>query len=45
VRDLRKDLGRETPWEWFQWLAERVQEYETTNKPIPAYVEFKKWKG
>lgn len=45
VRDLRKDLGRETPWEWFQWLAERVQEYEATSKPIPAYVEYKEWKG
>ena len=44
VLELRKDLGRETPWEWFQWLAETVSEFESRQKPVPAYVEFKGWK-
>ena len=43
VADLRQDLGRDTPWEWFQWLAERVKDHESRQQPIPAYVEFKNW--
>lgn len=45
IADLRNDLGRETPWEWFQWLADRVEAHESKSTPIPAYVEFKDWKG
>jgi len=43
VMGLRKDLQRETPWEWFQWLAERVKDYESREQPVPAYIEFKNW--
>lgn len=43
VRETRVLAGRDTPWEWFQWLAERVADYEQENEPIPAYVEFKDW--
>jgi hypothetical protein len=44
IADLRRDLGRETPWEWFQWLAERVRAQESQNAPIPAYIEFNSWR-
>jgi hypothetical protein len=44
VTDLRKDLGRDTPWEWFQWLAEKVAARESAAAPIPAYIEFRDWK-
>ena len=43
VLETRKLSGRDTPWEWFQWLAERVKFYEEQNKPIPAYLEFADW--
>lgn len=39
VRDVRTRTGRETRWEWFQWLAERMRERETGGPVIPAYVE------
>ena len=29
--------------EWFQWLAERMQERESDAPPIPAYVQHRKW--
>lgn len=44
VGELRKDLGRDTPWEWFQWLAERVDDHERGIRPVPAYVQHKNWK-
>jgi len=43
MQEFRAEMGRDTPWEWFQWLAERVRELETDSRPIPAYVEFKDW--
>lgn len=45
VTDLRKDLERDTPWEWFQWLAEQVALRESTEPSIPAYIEHKNWKA
>ena len=44
MKDFRAEMGRETPWEWFQWLAERVMELEVNASPVPAYVEFRDWK-
>jgi len=44
IEDLRADLGRDTPWEWFQWLAERVKENESSKPAIPAHIEFKNWR-
>lgn len=44
VEELRREMGRDTIWEWLQWLAERVKEQESLQKPIPAYVEFRAWK-
>ncbi len=33
VEDLRRDTGRDTRWEWFQWLAERMTERESSAPP------------
>jgi hypothetical protein len=44
VMDVRRRTGRETFYEWFQWLAERMEEREAAQPPIPAYVEYRNWK-
>lgn len=44
VSEFREEMGRDTPWEWFQWLAERVMDQERNANPEPAYREFHDWK-
>lgn len=39
----RKGLGA-TFGEWYQWLAERIEEYPAPGKDIGAPVAFKGWK-
>lgn len=39
---LRDELGDEAAFEWFQWLAERLEEYQPRN-PHPAYETHKDW--
>src|ERR1700724_4715148 len=36
--DIRRQYERDTWSEWFQWLAERMMERETTAPPVPAYI-------
>ena len=43
AEELREATARPTRWEWFQWLAERMQERESDATPIPAYVQHRKW--
>lgn len=43
VEDIRRDTKRETRWEWFQWLAERMLARESTTPPVPAYTVCRKW--
>ncbi len=43
VRDLRVELNRDTILEWFEWLAERMMERESTTPPVPAYIAHKDW--
>ena len=43
VNDLRKELGRETLFEWFQWLSDRMQEREKEVTPIPAHIAYRDW--
>jgi hypothetical protein len=45
AEDSRREQGRETLDEWFQWLAERIMEREKRKNPIPAHIEFKNWKS
>ena len=44
VIELRTQAGRDTPWEWFQWLAGRVKLVESSERPIPAYIEYDGWR-
>lgn len=39
---LRDDLGNEAAFEWFQWLAERLEDYQPRD-PRPAYEAHKDW--
>ncbi|MBI5565050.1 MAG: hypothetical protein HY870_09150 [Chloroflexi bacterium] len=43
VMDFRAYTQRETAMEWFQWLAERMVQRETTAQPVPAYVAHRDW--
>jgi len=40
--DLREELDSADAFEWFQWLAERLEEYESEDA-MPAYEEFRSW--
>lgn len=44
VMQYRKDTQRETMFEWFQWLAERVAEHEQNVSPVPAHIEHRDWR-
>ena len=43
VLDLRKELSSANSFEWFQWLAERMQEMHDDDS-TPAYEAFADWK-
>ena len=40
---LREDIGNPAAFEWFQWLAEKLEEYKHVT-PQPAYEMYKDWK-
>jgi hypothetical protein len=42
--DERRETGRETVGEWFQWLAERFAERESATPPVPAHVQHRDWR-
>lgn len=44
VEQFRAEVGRQSGFEWFQWLAERMMERERTAAAIPAYTAHKNWK-
>jgi hypothetical protein len=43
--EFRARIKRETAFEWFQWLAERMAERETTAEAVPAYIAHRNWKA
>jgi hypothetical protein len=43
VEEDRIELGRETVWEWFQWLAERMTARERQARPVPAHHAHRDW--
>ena len=45
VEEMRRMGGRETYYEWFQWLAERLAERENKAAPIPAHIEHRDWQA
>jgi hypothetical protein len=44
VEEDRRDLDRETVWEWFQWLSDRVAERERNANPVPAHIAHRAWR-
>ena len=44
VEEFRVRMQRETGFEWFQWLAERMLDREQHGSAIPAYIAHKDWK-
>ncbi len=44
VAEYRAETGRETVFEWFQWLAERIMAHESREPATPAHIEHKSWK-
>lgn len=44
VQEMRRQDGRETYFEWFQWLAERVMDRESATEPLPAHIEYRDWR-
>jgi hypothetical protein len=45
VAAFRARMQRETGFEWFQWLAERMLEREQHGSAVPAYVAHRDWKA
>jgi hypothetical protein len=43
VVEQRQELARDTIWEWFQWLAERMRERELAASPVPAHIQHRDW--
>lgn len=43
VEETRRVSHRDTYFEWFQWLAERLLERESKRSPVPAHVEHRDW--
>lgn len=43
VEEQRDQLDRDTIWEWFQWLAERMLERESATPPVPAHITHRNW--
>lgn len=44
IEEFRAYVQRDTAFEWFQWLAERMIDRETASQPIPAYQAHRDWK-
>ena len=40
----RENLGRPSVHEWFQWLAERLNEYPEYRDEVGAYSKYGEWK-
>lgn len=41
--EMREISGRQTYYEWYQWLSELVQRREKAAVPVPAFIEFRDW--
>lgn len=38
VEELRSEIGREQAWEWYQWLAERLEDRHRESPRVPAQI-------
>lgn len=44
VAEIRADARRDTYFEWFEWLADRLAERESDAPPVPAHVQHRDWR-
>lgn len=44
VEAMREEAHRDTYFEWFQWLAERMIEREKKSPPTPAHIAHRDWR-
>jgi hypothetical protein len=44
VEEDRRSLKRETVWEWFQWLGERMIEREKKSPPNTTHNAHRDWR-
>ncbi len=44
MQDSRAESDRKTIGEWFQWLAERLDEHHTRYGRPPAYEQYREWR-
>jgi hypothetical protein len=44
VEEDRRITQRDTVWEWFQWLAERMSEREKSVPPVAAHIAHRSWR-
>jgi hypothetical protein len=42
IRDMRDELGNDGAFEWFEWLANKLEELEKDEQP--AYIAHRDWK-
>jgi hypothetical protein len=45
MQDSRAESDRKTMSEWFQWLAERLDEEHTRHGRLPAYEQYRHWRS
>jgi len=45
LEEMRASSGRDTYYEWFQWLFEQMEKRESKIPPIPAYIAHRDWKA
>jgi hypothetical protein len=45
IDDMRRLSGRDTYYEWAQWLSEQVKRREAHRPALPAHVEFRDWEA
>jgi hypothetical protein len=43
IDQQRRQYKRDTWFEWFQWLAERMMEREKKSPPVPAQIAHRDW--
>jgi Domain of unknown function (DUF4760) len=44
LQEIRKERKRDTLFEWYQWLAERIMEREKSGAPVPAHIAHRNWR-
>ena len=43
LEEIRKERKRDTLFEWFQWLAERMIAHESKTQPVPGHITHRNW--